>query len=275
MTRPVCTIIAGPNGAGKTTFAMEFLPETNCKVFLNADLIANALSPLGQDEKHLLEAGKIFLQKVEECIGKRENFAFETTLSGTAHLRRVRKMIEDGWRVNMIYLWIPNAETSLNRVRQRVQHGGHNVPEKDIRRRYGRTLRNLFEYAGVCNEVKCLDSSDPERKPIFTQRNKKVVVENQELYNRIKEEAEMKETNLKEREPGYDIQTERPANGKKIDIGTVDTETVWRIHQRAIKKELERKRKLGYDAIVVRNDIILKLHPDGSTTEIGPVGGEK
>ncbi len=271
MNQPVCTIIAGPNGAGKTTFAMEFLPETNCKIFLNADMIATALSPLGEDGKNLIEAGKIFLQKVEECIEKRENFAFETTLSGTAHLARVSRMLKDGWRVNLIYLWIPSAETSLNRVKQRVKQGGHNVPEKDIRRRYGKTLRNLFIYAPVCSEVKCLDSSDPEREPIFTQCRKEVVIVNQKLYNKIRKEAEMKKTKLKEAESAYEMDEAKSTKGKKIDIGSVDIETVWKIHQRAIKKELERKRKLGYDAIVVRNDTIMKLHPDGSTTDIGRV----
>ena len=43
---PRAIIIAGPNGAGKTTFAREFLPaEGNCPTFINADLIAQGLSP--------------------------------------------------------------------------------------------------------------------------------------------------------------------------------------------------------------------------------------
>ncbi len=41
-----CFIIAGSNGAGKTTFAMDLLPEeVNCKNYINADLIAQGLSP--------------------------------------------------------------------------------------------------------------------------------------------------------------------------------------------------------------------------------------
>jgi len=272
MSQAVCTIIAGPNGAGKTTFAMKFLPQTDCRIFLNADMIATALSPLEGDKKNLIEAGKIFLRKVEECIEKRENFAFETTLSGKAHLARVKHMLADGWRVNMIFLWIPDAETSLNRVRHRVMHGGHNVPEKDIRRRYGRTLRNLFaHYAPVCSEVECLDSSDEERKRIFRQERKSVMVFNQKLYDKLQREAEMKETKLKESVDSYEAETAKPGNGTKYHIGDIDSETIWRIHQEAIAEELERKRKLGYDAIVVRNDIIMKLHPDGSTTEIGRV----
>lgn len=39
-------IIAGPNGSGKTTFAREFLPSyAHCPKFVNADLIAQGLSP--------------------------------------------------------------------------------------------------------------------------------------------------------------------------------------------------------------------------------------
>jgi len=43
-------IIAGPNGAGKTSFARSFLPEeTQCKRFINADLIAAGLSPFAPE----------------------------------------------------------------------------------------------------------------------------------------------------------------------------------------------------------------------------------
>ncbi len=46
-TKPIIYLIAGCNGAGKTTFAKQFLPhEVKCLNFLNADLIAQGLSPL-------------------------------------------------------------------------------------------------------------------------------------------------------------------------------------------------------------------------------------
>lgn len=39
-------LIGGPNGAGKTTFARVFLPDyAGCKNFVNADLIAEGVSP--------------------------------------------------------------------------------------------------------------------------------------------------------------------------------------------------------------------------------------
>ena len=65
MSKPICTIIAGPDGAGKTTFALEYLPLIDCRVFLNADMIAADLAPLRAEEK-LLEAGKLFYGKLRD-----------------------------------------------------------------------------------------------------------------------------------------------------------------------------------------------------------------
>ncbi len=55
--------------------------------------------------------------------------------------------------------------------------------------------------------------------------------------------------------------------------GELDEHTIFIMDclHRAVTNELERKRKLGYDAIIVENDTIMRLHPDGSKTAIGPV----
>ena len=75
-----CYIIAGPNGAGKTTFANEFLPiEAKCFNFINADLIAQGLSPF-QPDKTAIEAGRLMVKHIDDCVRKNESFAFETTL---------------------------------------------------------------------------------------------------------------------------------------------------------------------------------------------------
>lgn len=272
MSKPTCTIIAGPNGAGKTTFAMEFLPKTDCHVFLNADMIAAGLSPFRAEEKQL-EAGKLFLREIKQAIQERENFAFETTLSGKSHLARVRRMLEDGWCVNLIYLWIPGVATSLSRVRQRVRQGGHNIPERDIRRRYHKSLKNLLEhYAPLCNEARCIDNSTRDRRLIFRQEGKNVTVVNIELFETLREAANMTgQTTVQEHHEVYDvaeINNEAPAKRRMEDV---DTEFILDVLEYAVSKELERKRKLGYDAIIVENDTIMRLHPDGSMTEVGPV----
>ena len=272
MSKPICTIIAGPYGAGKTTFALEYLPLIDCRVFLNADMIAAGLAPLRAEEK-LLEAGKLFLWEIARSIGKRENFAFETILSGKSHLSRVRRMLEDGWRVDLIYLWLPGVEASLNRVRQRVQQGGHDIPEQDIRRRYVRSLENLLMfYAPMCTETECFDNSTRPRRLIFRQAGEDVIVANNELFDVILRQANMTgQIEVKEEREAYELDGviyERPA---KRRIEDVDAEFIGQVLDYAVAKELDRKRRLGFDAIIVENNMVVELHPDGSKTVVGPV----
>ena len=272
MSKPTCTIIAGPNGAGKTTFALEYLPLIDCRVFLNADMIAAGLAPYSASKK-LLDAGKLFLQEIEHSIEKREHFAFETTLSGKSHLSRVRRMLEEGWRINLIYLWLPGVEASLNRVRERVLQGGHNIPENDIRRRYGKSLKNLLaHYAPLCSEVECFDNSTRPRLLIFRQTGKDVTVVDNELFNVIRGQSNMSEqTIVKEQSEVYELDGNVYELPAKRNVEDVDSEFIGQVLDYAVAKELDRKRRLGFDAIIVENNIIMKLHPDGSMTEVGPV----
>jgi predicted ABC-type ATPase len=87
---PRCIIIAGPNGAGKTTFAREFLTkEAGVVHFVNPDLIAGGLSPL-RPELAALAAGRLFLGELDRLAKGKNDFAFESTLSGLIYLNRSR-----------------------------------------------------------------------------------------------------------------------------------------------------------------------------------------
>ena len=167
---PTCYIIAGPNGAGKTTFALRYLPDVeSCSNFVNADMIAVGLSPLAP-EKDRIAASRIFLKEIDNYIASRESFAFETTLSGKGHLRRIRYLRQNGWRVILFYLWLPNVEYSIQRVKERVEHGGHNIPESDIRRRFPKSISNLLnKYVPVCDETICMNNQSREATVIFNQ----------------------------------------------------------------------------------------------------------
>ncbi len=168
--RPICWIVAGPNGAGKTTFALEYLPLiANCRAFVNADLIAAGLAPLAP-ERRKVAAGRIFLREIARHMSARQNFGFETTLSGRGHLKLVKRLKADGWRVELFYLALPSVEVARLRVAERVSHGGHDVPTPDIERRYFRSLDNLFdEYASLVDRAVCFFNVGPSPLPIFTQ----------------------------------------------------------------------------------------------------------
>ena len=140
---PVCFIIAGPNGAGKTAFAREFLPrEAGCPMFVNADLIAAGLSPFAPGTADI-RAGRLLLEEIASHVHRRETFAFETTLSGRRYARLIPGWQRIGYEVVLIFLWLPKVELAIERVRERVRQGGHDVPEKVIRRRYEAGWRNF------------------------------------------------------------------------------------------------------------------------------------
>ena len=168
--RPTCWIIAGPNGAGKTTFAMEYLPRiAGCRVFVNADLIAAGLAPLAP-ERTRVAAGRIFLREVARNIAARHDFGFETTLSGRAHLGLVRRLKADGWRVELVYLALPSVDVAELRVAERVRHGGHDIPVRDIERRFVRSLDHLFgDYVSLVDRTVCFFNGGPSPLLVFTQ----------------------------------------------------------------------------------------------------------
>lgn len=136
-------MIAGPNGAGKTTFATEFLPnEADCPLFVNADLIAAGLSPF-RASLVAVQAARLVLGQIDEHARCGRSFAFETTLSGRGHARRIPRWQAQGYRVKLFFLRLPTAEVAIGRVAQRVSEGGHDVPEPVIRRRFDAGWRNF------------------------------------------------------------------------------------------------------------------------------------
>jgi predicted ABC-type ATPase len=144
-SEPSLYVIAGPNGAGKTTFARTFLPKyADCLPFVNADLIALGLSPFAP-EAAALRAGRLVLDQIKDLSRQRVDFGLETTLSGKSYALLFRRLRQEGYRVNLFFLWIPDANMAVARVASRVRRGGHHIPEDDIRRRHARGMRNFVE----------------------------------------------------------------------------------------------------------------------------------
>ncbi|MEI9895817.1 MAG: hypothetical protein WDN28_18530 [Chthoniobacter sp.] len=88
----------------------------------------------------------------------------ETTLSGRTYRNIFRTAREQGYSIHLDFLSLPSVEHSMRRVADRVEAGGHNVPEPDLRRRFRLGLRNLFAlYRPFLDSWALYDNS--ERKP--------------------------------------------------------------------------------------------------------------
>ncbi len=183
-------IISGSNGAGKTTFAREFLPDyAQCRRFINPDLIAAGLSPFDPAAAGA-QAGKLVLCEIRRAIAKGETFAFETTLSGRTYLPIIRHARKAGLICHLFYLWIPDPDLGLARIRDRVADGGHHVPELDVRRRYPRSLQNLFTlYAPEMDSVHLFDNSGATPRLVFEIETGRTTVLDPILYERIRKQV--------------------------------------------------------------------------------------
>lgn len=191
-TSPTCWIIAGPNGAGKTTFAMQYLPQVaNCRNFVNADAIAAGLSPLAP-EQELRAASRLFLIEIERYIANRETFAFETTLAGRSYLKLIERLRKDGWAVKLLYLALPSVEMSRKRVAERVSHGGHDIPNEAIYRRFPRSLQNLLsEFSFAASSTECYMNLPEGPEPVFIQIGSQRTILNSLLFETLLQLAEL------------------------------------------------------------------------------------
>jgi predicted ABC-type ATPase len=189
--QPILWIIAGPNGAGKTTFAMDYLPQiADCQHFINADLIAAGLAPLAPTSQ-LMAASRIFLAEIQTRIAARQSFALETTLAGRTYLRLIQRLQSNGWRVELIYLALPDLEMSQMRVAERVAHGGHDIPLDDLTRRFPRSLKNLLSvFSHQTDYTECYMNEGDEPDLVFIQNGDTRTVVNESLFRILEKGAE-------------------------------------------------------------------------------------
>jgi predicted ABC-type ATPase len=97
---------------------------------------------------------------MRQLIENGSSFALETTCAGKSYLNLFERCKKDGWRIALIYFWLPSSELAVQRVARRVAEGGHGIPPDVIRRRYLAgvwNMRNL--YLPLADEAEIYDNS--------------------------------------------------------------------------------------------------------------------
>ncbi|MDE0348066.1 MAG: hypothetical protein OXI66_20150, partial [Boseongicola sp.] len=83
------------------------------------------------------------LRRRRDAIRAGRSHLVETALAGSGILRHMTAARLSGYRIVLHHVSVATPEQALDRIRNRVALGGHDVPEADARRRFVRSQVNL------------------------------------------------------------------------------------------------------------------------------------
>ena len=193
-------IISGCNGAGKTTASYTMLPEMlECSEFVNSDEFAKGLSPF-KPEKASIQASRYMITKIRYLLKKQKDFAVETTLATRTLLKTVRMAQNAGYTVTLLYFWLNSPELAIERVRARVEAGGHDIPEETVRRRYQVGIDYFFHYySPICERWILADNSQiPFRVIAEGSKSEILTIKDEETFKKIREIAAERRRHVEE-----------------------------------------------------------------------------
>ena len=151
-------LVVGPNGAGKSTFVEFVLAEARPGVpFVNADVIAAERWP-DDPASHAYEASDAATVARDALIAQGVSFIAETVASHESKVHLVARARAAGYHVHVVVLAVPE-EYSVERVRARVDAGGHDVPEDKVRSRWQRLWINVAAMIELADTAEVFDNS--------------------------------------------------------------------------------------------------------------------
>ena len=159
MARPRILVLAGVNGAGKSSIGGDMLHQAGIPWFnpdtFTRELVAATGSPLADANAAAWQEG---LRRLNAAIAHGEDYAFETTLGGNTIAARLGDASESH-DVLMWFCGLDSPEHHMARVRLRVSHGGHDIPEAKIRERYRSSIANLVALLPHLSRLQVYDNS--------------------------------------------------------------------------------------------------------------------
>lgn len=185
-------LLAGVNGAGKSTL-YQSLQSLQDMPRVNVDEILREFGDW-RNAADVMSAGKIAVKKIAQYFDEDITFNQETTLCGWSILKNIKQAKKKGYFIELHYIGVDGVEIAKRRVLERVRHGGHGIPEKDIDRRYNDSFQNLKIALPFCDLAAFYDNTVEFRrfaiykngKPVRISQNipmwyKKFTDKNQEL----------------------------------------------------------------------------------------------
>ena len=195
--KKVLYLFAGVNGAGKSTLYNSESLNNDIKntIRINTDEIVREIGDW-KNNSDQLKAAKIAINLRNECFLYGKSFNEETTLTGKTILKTIDRAKELGYELQLFYVGVSSTEIAKERIKSRVEKGGHHIENDIVEKRYYESLKNLKEILLKFDKVYLYDNSK-KYKNIFSFSNNKILFKDNKSISWAKEAIEIIENNIK------------------------------------------------------------------------------
>ena len=195
--KKVFYLFAGVNGAGKSTLYNSESLNNDIKntIRINTDEIVREIGDW-KNNSDQLKAAKIAINLRNECFLYGKSFNEETTLTGKTILKTIDRAKELGYELQLFYVGVSSTEIAKERIKSRVEKGGHHIENDIVEKRYYESLKNLKQILLKFDKVYLYDNSK-KYKNIFSFSNNKILFKDNKSISWAKEAIEIIENNIK------------------------------------------------------------------------------
>ena len=195
--KKVFYLFAGVNGAGKSTLYNSESLNNDIKntIRINTDEIVREIGDW-KNNSDQLKAAKIAINLRNECFLYGKLFNEETTLTGKTILKTIERAKELGYELQLFYVGVSSTEIAKERIKSRVEKGGHHIENDIVEKKYYESLKNLKEILLKFDKVYLYDNSK-KYKNIFSFSNNKILFKDNKSISWAKEAIEIIENNIK------------------------------------------------------------------------------
>ena len=147
------TIIGGVDGTGKSSLTGVLKAQTT-----DLGQIVDTEKITDENGGNAILGGEIALHRIHAFLDKGISFTQETTLSGYTTEATAQEAHEKGYFVRLYYIGLDSVEECLQRIKNRVSHGGHDIREEDVRRRFAERWEAVAKILVFCDEANFFDN---------------------------------------------------------------------------------------------------------------------
>ena len=163
-------LFAGINGAGKTSLYDTIKSRTDLGVRVSLDEIAKSMGDW-KDPAVQVRAGCEALLQVRELIKEGKTFNQETTLPGMVMVSQLSDAKKAGYTIVLYFVGVQGVEIAINRVKKRIERGGHGISEEVIRKRYVNMPKALSKILPLCDRAFFYDNTERFRQIAYIENN--------------------------------------------------------------------------------------------------------